>query len=243
MQLNLNTIDFNYILDADYDRSECVCDPNDYDYCRCTSIINARIDDYDIKKVVDTIYNQYYDDTTVAGKRNIKINGIINGISYHLDKYFIYRLLVINKVFNDGWEWEFDISGGYYGEEMNSVSMDSFLATKLNEQVDKVIKFKTIKEKVDYCLELEYGELTQRSIDCKEYEIIDITLAVIDEKSMNTDHIKTVKNETNYYSDYPKDLPRGIVRKTANGYAIVDGYHRIYGLPDKTKGFKVLLMK
>jgi hypothetical protein len=175
-------------------------------------------------------------------KRESRISEILYGGEI-VDKYCIYRILVINKAFDTG-NWEVNTCGGYYGQEIDDVTIDASLLFKINEQCEKLFKLETLSEKLRYVLELEYGFLLDDVKDC-EFELISIYKNHIDFKKLNQNHIINVKMEDlSHYSISNYDLPRGIVRGDSTGwvpmdnYKIVDGYHRIIAASDK-KSFGV----
>jgi hypothetical protein len=242
MILNLKNIDYQYRFDCEWENhTTCTCGD---DYCRCSTIDEPRITDYSIVKLVDDIYETIHgDQTTIPAKRNKTIINILQG-NLDVDKYFIYRILTINKAFGDEYMWEFNLSWGYYGQEMDSACIESHLADRIDEQVSQMVALTTIKEKMDYCLSLEYnGILTKDVIESKDFEVVEITIEDIDYKNLNDRHIDIIRNSTDYYHDYPDELPRGLVKKTPKGYHIIDGYHRIFSVKDKNKKFRVYKTK
>jgi len=194
-------------------------------------------------KLTESIFDSLYDTNTISGKRNATLQGIFEGVMY-IDKYFTHRIVTINKAFNSEDIFSFNVCDGYYGEEMDSVDIDASLADKIEREVLSIFVMSTTKEKMDYCLTLEYGGLLTKDVmESTSYEIIEITIDEIDHRNLNKKHIDTITYGPDHYHDYPDELPRGLVKKTPSGYHIIDGYHRIFGVTDRKKLFKVFTLK
>jgi hypothetical protein len=206
----------NYEYETRYSCEESRCD----DICRCMEIINPRVESVNISDLVDIFYDEIVPNDPVSVKRNKKIDHIFQiGDSELLDKYCIHRILTMWEV----WEnrlYTFEVVGGYYGDEVESVELldyDNILAS-----CREVYKLNTWKEKIEFVLELEYGEVIYKIENVKLIRIKGGELG-----DLNMNHFNKIK-KLSYYNSENYLLPRGIVRKSGGGkYSIVDGYHRI----------------
>ena len=199
--------------------------------CRCGKIVDEHVVSVDLSLVTDEIYDQLYSRDNKSGKRENKLSEIFYG-GEKVDKYCIYRILVQNKAYGTE-NWRVNISSGYYGDEIEDVTMDFEMYKKIDDQCQKLKEFTTLKDKIDYVLLLEYGHLLDDLKDV-DYELVAIYKNHIDFKKLNQNHIKNVKMmDLQYYSHKNYILPRGIVRGDTDNYKIIDGYHRIIASNDK----------
>ena len=204
--------------------------------CRCGRIIDARVESVDLSYLTNEIYDQLVPSNSKSKKRDSRISQLLYGGEL-VDKYCIYRILSINKVWNTDL-WEVNTSGGYYGDEVDNVTLDISTLSKVSTQCSKLFEFTTLRDKLLYMIELEYGFVLDEIKDC-DFELVTIYKNHIDFKKLNQNHIKNVKMEDlSHYSEDKYDLPRGIVRGEIDNYKIVDGFHRIIGAGDK-KSFEV----
>lgn len=193
--------DFRYCVDYDYDRTRCVCPPDSYDYCRCTRIINEVINSVEIKDV------------------SREINDVLSGDL--LTHYCIDRILTATKMYEPN-NWEINICGGYYGEEIDSVLIDN---DKLKEWLIKFVKLGTDVDKIKLALECEYGYVLDKLIELNNLDIktIPVKDIIVPQKEHYT---KLELDIVDKYKEY--DLPRCLVVKEGNDkYRLIDGYHRM----------------
>lgn len=224
------TNNFKYIVDYDSSGySDCEnygCD--DEGICRCYTIEEAHVtDNINLHDIVKKSIN----DLTPSGiskKRNDKLNLIFPNDDI-LDRYGIYRLSVIHKLWDSNL-YSVEIEGGYYGQEIGDIILHESAFEKWSEDCANFYAMNEMKEKLFFLLEKEYGEILPNLLELNPC-LRTISFSDIDWKSVNPNHVKNIrKKECPYYtSDY--DLPRGIVRKTGNKYQLVDGYHRILKCP------------
>lgn len=226
-------LDYTYSTDYDY-HTEHSCESSgcyDEGICRCGHIVDTYVNSVNLSSLTEEIYSQFMPENGKTRKRESRISEILYGGEI-VDKYCIYRILVINKAFDTGY-WEVNTCGGYYGQEIGDVTIDASLLFKINEQCDKFFQLETLSEKLRYVLELEYGFLLDDVKDC-EFELISIYKNHIDFKKLNQNHINNVKMEDlRHYAPSEYDLPRGIVRGEIDNYKIIDGFHRIISSDDK----------
>lgn len=229
-----------YDYNTEYSCEESGC--HEEGICRCGRIVDAHVESVDLTYLTTEIYDQLIPSDKKSKKRDTKLSELLYGGEI-VDKYCIYRILSINKVWNTDL-WEVNKSGGYYGDEIDSVTLDIVTLSKVSNQCSKIFEFTTLRDKLLYVIELEYGFILDELKDC-DFELIKIYKNHIDFKKLNQNHIKNVKMEDlDHYSIDNYDLPRGIVRGDSTGwvpmdnYKIVDGYHRIIAASDK-KSFEV----
>ena len=204
-QFDISLFDFNqlwlqYSIEYTYesDRSNCECDS----ICRCSKIIDQKI-------------------------VSIDINSLVNKVANRLDKkrkedlYFIERILVINKVYIKD-NWEIEIGNGYYGQEVREINIDISINQSINNNIIEFFKLQTLKEKIEYILNLEYGYLLE---DCKD-KVWTLETAKYDDVIFGQkDHyIKLDMSVVETYKN--RELPIGISLFSMGKYRLIDGYHR-----------------
>ena len=200
--------DLSWIVDYDYDRSNCTC--RNWP-CRCTSIINTRINKVNVREVVNELYNRH------------------SRTDDDVDEYCFDRICHAFNVY-DEYLYEVETCGGYYGEEVCGVWFEN--EEKVFNAYYEMLKLKTPLEKIQYCLKLEYGYL----LDCVE----SATSANIIEAPTNKISppqkeyfIKVNKSVIEEYKNM--DLPIAVCVMNDNRYRLIDGYHRFVANKDRDK--------
>jgi hypothetical protein len=215
---------FRYHTDYDYnDYRDCNaygCDEEGI--CRCGTIENAHVISVKIPSMVDEIYANYFDDT-LATRRNSTINSILGGVSKEIDIYTIDRILRINKAYEPT-NWEVQVCGGYYGEEIDDIILDDSIAVKIEQQLDKAFDIIDLTERIEYLLELEYGEILT-ALQGRQYSI-----ETVERDSIifgSDEHYRKVNTKSlDHYSDKNYTGVRGIALVKDDRYRLIDGYHR-----------------
>ena len=190
-----------WLMDYDYERSRCHCGAfRRGDYCRCTKIEHAWIDEIHVYKVISELYNKY------------------SKTDSDVDKYCFDRICTAFKIYDKNY-YEIEVSAGYYGEEIDGIYFN-------NEE--KLIKAyyglcSLDIEKVKYCLKLEYSYLID-SVD-KATDAYFMTAAPADIHLPQTEYF--IKLEHNVIEGYKnRELAVAVCIKDGNKYRLIDGYHR-----------------
>ena len=222
-------------VDCDYDRYT-TCEESGCDYiCRCSKIINQRVCDVDISVISSEIYAEFFDDS-LSTKRDNKINSVLFGISKEIDLYTIDRILRNFKIW-DSDNWEVDIDGGYYGEELGDICLEYHISKRLEDEIELALSIDDINSRIEYLLKLEYGYLLPE-LKGRSYEVVTLNKEDIVFGSVN--QYKKVSNENlDHYSDKKYTGIRGVVMEDGKKFKIIDGYHRLF----KTDLDKVLVLK
>lgn len=230
--------DFKYMVSYDYDTiyscEESGC--NEEGICRCGHITNTYLNKVDVSAIVNNIYSEIFDNS-ISTKRNNAINSLW-GISEEIQKYTIDRILRVNKIWKPQF-WDINVSGGYYGQEIDEVVLIEDVVLKINSQLERAFQIDNLTERVEYLLTLENGFILD-DIKDKKYQIsvIDIDDIIFS----NTEHKrKVVIEELEHYSDRNYSGIRGIVKKDGIKFKLIDGYHRLSKTENKL--VKVLVCK
>ncbi len=221
-------VGYNFIYNVRYDYDythDCEsygC--NDEGICRCGKIEYERITSVDMDSMCNSVYNLYFNDDSVAGKRNNKINSIISDITEEIDRYTIDRILRISKVYDPN-VWVINVINGYYGEEIGVIYINSTLALRIKSQLDLAFGITNLSERIEFLLKLEYGYVLP-ILEGQQFKIIDINKDSIIFGSESQYHKINTENLDHYDNRYK--LIRGIVVPENNMYRLIDGYHRCY---------------
>jgi hypothetical protein len=215
---------FRYHTDYDYnDYRDCSaygCDEEGI--CRCGTIEDAHVISVNIPNMVNEIYANYFDDT-LATRRNSTINSILGGVSKEIDIYTIDRILRINKAYEPT-NWEVQVCGGYYGQEIDDIILDDSIATKIEQQLDKAFDIIDLTERIEYLLMLEYGEILP-ALQGRKYSI-----ETVERDSIifgSDEHYRKVNTKSlDHYSDKNYTGIRGIALVKDDKFRLIDGYHR-----------------
>jgi hypothetical protein len=215
---------FKYCTDYDYntyrDCSNHGCD--DEGICRCGTIENAHIISVNIPSMVDEIYSEYFDNS-LASKRNSTINNILGGVSKEIDIYTIDRILRINGAYEPS-NWDIQICGGYYGQEIDDILLEDSIARKVEDQINEAFSIIDLTSRVEYLLTLEYGEVLP-ALKGRQYSI-----EMVERDSIifgSDEHYRKVNTKNlDHYSDKNYEGIRGIALVKDNKFRLIDGYHR-----------------
>lgn len=215
---------FRYHLDYDYnDYRDCSgygCDEEGI--CRCGTIEDAHVISVNIPLMVGEIYANYFDNS-LSTKRNSTINSILGGVSKEIDIYTIDRILRINKAYEPT-NWEVQVCGGYYGQEIDDIILEDDVAQKIEEQLDKAFSIIDLSERVEYLLMLEYGKILPE-LENRQYSI-----ETVERDSIifgSDEHYRKVNTENlDHYSDKNYQGIRGIALVKDGRFRLIDGYHR-----------------
>jgi hypothetical protein len=232
-----------YSTQYDYDTEYSCYDEdsscNQEGVCRCGYICNARVTDVNMRSVTEQIYKQFVDIDSLQGKRDARLSDIFSG-GPEVDKYCINRIITHYQVWNVD-NWKVNISNGYYGNEIDDVSLNDIILTQVSRDCSDMMQLSSIGDKLRLVLTLEYGYILD-DIRVSDFDIISIKKDEIDFKKLNQNHIENVRKEDlSFYSSDKYVLPRGVVRRSGDKYKIIDGFHRITASDETT--FKVFCIK
>lgn len=217
-QYNGVYLDYSYT----YDCENYGCDEEGI--CRCGSIKNECIESVDVSLIVKKIYDDFFEQGKAANRNNA-INEVLYGIGKDIDIYTIDRIIRSYKIWEND-NWDIEVEGGYYGQEVNDVRIKESIADKIDEELWTVFSLPSLKEKIEYLLKVEYGKILPELSNCNYESIVidkdDVVFGV--ENHLN----KVMKKDLDFYSDKNYSGIRGIVVKSGDKWRIVDGYHRIF---------------
>ena len=217
-------VNFRYNLNYDYnDYRNCDaygCD--DEGICRCGTIENAHVLTVDIPSIVNEVYANHFDNS-LSTKRNSIINSILGGVSKEIDIYTIDRILRINKAYEPT-NWEVQVCGGYYGQEIDDVLLENSVAQKIEDQINEALSIIDLTPRIEYLLMLEYGSILP-SLQGRQYSI-----ETVERDSIifgSDEHYRKVNTKSlDHYSDKNYTGIRGIALVKDDRYRLIDGYHR-----------------
>lgn len=234
------------LVDKNFYYSGVECDYNSYTdcenhgcdeegICRCSKIENQCISNVDVSEITKEIYKEYFDNSE-STKRNYTINKILFGTDKEIDIYTIDRILRKYKIWDEN-NWEIDICGSYYGEEIESVIIEESICKKIQNEIAKAFSIDELTKRVEYLLILEYGSILPSLENCS-YEIVEVDKKDIVFGNRNH-HDKVGKKTLDHYSDKEYKGIRGVVLEKDGVIKLIDGYHRIHS----TSGHKVKVIK
>ena len=215
----------NFTYDVGYDTiGNTDCENNGCDQegiCRCYTIDHVDIYNVDFESVSKNIFNQIFDSKSTEFKRDNKIDLVLYG-DKDINRYCIDRLLVINKIYDKN-NWRAHWSSGYYGQEVDKISINSKIFSKLESSISKVISLESLKDKVEFLLIEEYGHILDKIKD-KEYKIIEVDKSDI---VFTQEEYKNKIETEPYYSDKDYNMYRGVCLFDGVKWRVIDGYHRL----------------
>ena len=232
INFHYNGVSENHNITYDCESSGC----NDEGICRCGMITEAYVTNVDIVRISSIIYDTINDDNDTSRKRNEKLDILLNGYGKDMDLYTIDRILRKWKVY-DPESWDIEICGGYYGQEIDEISLKYDLCEELNTEIIKALSIESLKERVEYLLKLEYNKILPELEESEwSLEIVDLDKIIFGSEH----HVKKCKKEIEkgsvkyrgyFYDDKNyntvlTNLIRGVAIKKGDNYRLIDGYHR-----------------
>jgi hypothetical protein len=211
---------YDYNTQSNCDESGC----GDEYICRCSTIENARVEDVDVKIIVDKIYALYFDNSK-STKRHNTINSILYGMGKEIDIYTIDRIVRAHKIWKSD-NWDISIEGGYYGEELGDIKIIESLAKRIERDLDLAFDIDDLDKRIEFILNIEYGYILPELVNSK-YEIVNIKKSDIIFGSDG--HYRKIQMENlEHYSNKNYSGIRGIVKEKDGKFRLIDGYHRVY---------------
>ena len=205
--------DFRHCLDVDYNETtNCLVN-------QCGTICKCGVIDPKVTKVRDISYisNSLLADRSLRVKLSISDYQKRYSKEKRLDIFFKYcvdRLVRIHKLF-DPRVWETSVQGGYYGQELGSVTPPDEFQNDV-----KTLRDLSPNRKIEFVLEKEYGYLLNR-IKHKTWKTQKVPKALVVPQN------ETYRKKISLDYRLCKDLPIGIYIKNGQEFELIDGYHRL----------------
>ena len=202
-----------YFGEVEYDSTGCTGECGDDYYCRCSEIIDAKIESLNIPAIIAKFIKKK-DLNTIKG-------------------YCQERVLRHCGVFNVD-NWEPDIQRGYYGEECNGIELDN----KVLSKVKALLKTGLTIPKV---LTLEYGRLLPVLIK-RKWKIVTIKRNNIIVGQYDYYTTKLNPKIVDSYKEYkfPVCVCIPILDEGSELVRLIDGYHR-FAATDSKRKIKIML--
>lgn len=202
---DVDNYNFRWAVEIDY-RSDYSCDEsgcNSEGICRCETISDAEVLTLpDITEVVASIFRNKKKDTALA---------------YCLDR-------ILRQYIKSTSDFTVDVSGGYYGQEIDGVSLHN---SKLTTDFAKIKDAATITERINLILIKEYGHLLPKM---QNYQYKIETVSLKDIKIANQNYLQRVDSEkVSLYESEVKKMTYPICiceRDSSGALVLLDGYHR-----------------
>lgn len=195
-------------VDYDYDRTSCTCGAP-FGICRCTEIINPHVVNLNVPSVVERLYDKH------------------SRTDSSIDEYCFDRICHAFNVYDQDY-YEVETDWGYYGEEVRWIWFDN--EEKIFDAYYEMLARETDLEKIQYCLQKEYGYL----IDCVKFATSAdiIKISPVDIYIPQAEYfIKVEKDVIEEYKN--RDLPIAVCVRDDNRYRLIDGYHRYVANKDR----------
>lgn len=197
--------DLSYYVDYDYKRTGCTCHES---ICRCTQIYDANVNMVKVTEVITNLFAKYKCSNS------------------WFDAYCFDRICYAMKIYDVNL-YEVEVGWGYYGQEVYGVWFEN--EEKIFNAYHEVLELNTNLEKIQYCLNLEYGYLLDCVKDATSASII--TVSVDDIRLPQMEYFQKVDAKIiDAYKD--RLLPIGVCMKDGNRYKLIDGYHRFVANKD-----------
>jgi len=172
-------------------------------------------------------YMCHHGTITVTGIRQVVVSSLVSTMGYSQTQetgFWVDRIMTALEVWQPD-VWNVHIGHGYYGQEVQGITMDRELACRCDSQIAKVAALKTLTAKVRLILKLEYGYLLP--VIAKESWI----RKSVPFKSLvfgQDEHYRRLSPRIReMYQNYPAKWPVAFCVTSPDGkFRIIDGYHR-----------------
>lgn len=141
-----------------------------------------------------------------------------------LDQYILERLVkltVPKEMFH------IDKSPGYYGEEIDSVTIDTGTGAyqEFARKIETFNRLTSTTQQVQMILTLEYGYLLPEVAAVEEWDVLNVAIKDV---QASEDVLGRISQEiAQKYAQYPPSHGiRGVVVPKGSGFRLVDGFHR-----------------
>lgn len=211
-------IDYRFMIDIGYEDSGICMGENCGDGpCRCSTIEETRVDD-DINGLFTGVLSymmKKIKTKNLKTNRTVKSDQFLNAVQ----RYCIERLCVHHRVY-DAELFDIDIVGGYYGEEIGSVTFEN--QKNLNKDIIYVLNdCKKDIDRIKYVLKLEYAYILDSIAYTTNVDIDWFNAKDIAKNSVELHRIKN--NDAEYIFELdPKNDPIGIIHDNV----LIDGHNR-----------------
>lgn len=229
--MNVVSDEFTKILGGDLQKfmsieTDGICECNEYCYregiCRSFQITTIRIKFVDIPSIAKSIWEKANDHKSKAFHRKNKIRMLLDGVDNRIDVYCLDRILKINKIWElNNLDWSY--INGYYGHEVDKIQLNEETVGLINSQYERCNQLKSLKEKMEYILTLEYGYILDSLKNC-DYQLEEVERDLIFFPQKN--HYQKVKKK-NTYRSRQKDTIMGLCIYEHGTYRVIDGYNRL----------------
>lgn len=195
--------------------------------CRCSYIDNIIINSIDFKKIVNTIYDIFFEKNNQT-KRFFKLNFILNGVNDKMEKYVIERVCSYYKL----WSKESyipNIEDSYYGKNIKGFLIKEDIINNINNMIIIISKIESLEDKVYKLLEMEYSYILP-NIKNKKMKLGKINKSSIlypNEHYLKNVSSSIVENYINFNGIH------GVVLKENNNFYLIDGHNRIASSSNK----------
>lgn len=192
--------DLHYSVDVEYENGTDECECGD-DYCRCSTIVNARVEDVPYAKLAEEIAPESL-----------------------LLKYCVERILRHFKSLRDPHYWDIKVEGGYYGEELGEIRLNRDVADSISNLLMS-LENATDNEIVETSLQVEYGFVLP-TLKNKTWTLERVSLGNVD--LGNKHHAANLDEERVARYQVKEEQPIvGLLLHSDDKYRVIDGYHRI----------------
>ena len=194
-------------VDYDYD-SYRDCEANGCDgICRCERLMNLRVTSVDVN----------------CFARNVcKEMKLTDSTEHQILEYCIDRLLRLHRVYESN-AWDLSASMSYYGEEVNSVRLDSSIASNLGKDIAVLL---ATENPIEFILQKEYDFLLPELIGQK-WTVDSVPFKNIHLGAVR--HMQKINQEASkIYANYTGVLAVCLpAEDEKEHYRVIDGYHRV----------------
>ena len=217
--------DFKWYIDTTTD-TEHPC-PNNYcrnfGICNCLIIRDTKIRSINFNRVVDSISTQVLHPDSIVYSLDEKINKVVYGFDRDFDFYCIERICASQKLW-DPKSWQVNITDGYYGQVIESVSIKEPLFTMLLERLEDLFSQKNVRERATFLLNEEYGFVSQDLVD-KRWRI-----SIVDTQDLvypSREHFNRIQVSHKDQIDSRRTKIQGVCKRNGNLLEVIDGHHRL----------------
>lgn len=208
-------VDFHYCVEVDYENGTHGCDCGD-DYCRCSTIENARVESFNAPSITSTILEKFFP-VSRSRKNPVKRD------TRATDPVFLYCLgRVLHRLKPE--DFEVEVCGGYYGEEISRVLLSD------EKPLSSLFQMTSSREWVEHVLSLEYGYVHE-DLKGKDWvaEVYPTKSVIVPNtyRKLSADTISRYQKELEPLPYTKEPYQKHLSCLCSEDYKLVDGYHRL----------------
>lgn len=221
-------LDFNGAVDVDYwTMSHCETDEDGNSscgmICRCRTVEEPTATVLDKAQVAMRLFDQWWMRQSLPNGQKKQLPEWTPFDAYCADRLFEQTALLDQIRYDD---WQVEITRGYYGEEIGSVTLDELASRQIADALQPLLEL-PIGERLLTLLTPE-----REGADLSAIPTYDWRVEMVSLKKIPFVSVDKPRGDYCFRANYGEKMPLAVVIKVDSGYLLVDGRERLSGALD-----------